>query len=181
MTRMECCVALISLGLGLLGCDPIENQDESDKVKKLELQGVKNVYELSPHILTGGKPEGEAGFAELQKLGVKTIISVTEDPPDEESARKYGMRYVHVPMTYEGVSPEQREKILNAAGETSEPVFLHCNSGRNRGATAAAICLIGIEDKSNEEAIAWMKLRGVKEEHQELYRAVQDFKPDSEE
>jgi protein tyrosine phosphatase (PTP) superfamily phosphohydrolase (DUF442 family) len=179
MPHPRFCVVLLSAAL--CGCGLFEDQSEDSKVEKLEVEGVKNVYKLSPRILTGGKPEGETGFSELEKLGVKTIVSVTDDAPDEEAAGKHGMRYVHVPMTYEGVSPEQREKILKAVSETTEPVFIHCNSGRNRGATAAAICLMGVEHESTEEAIARMKMRGVDEKHQELYRAVEDFEPDPEE
>lgn len=176
MAYPKFCVALLIVCL--FGCRSEVDQDQSSKIEQIEMESVKNVYRLSPRILTGGQPEGEAGFAELQKLGVKTIVSVTETPPDEATAQKYGLTYVHVPMTYEGVSAEQKEKILSAAGASTEPVYLHCNSGRNRGATAAGICLIGIEGRSNQEAIDWMKMRGVKEEHQALYEDVRDFQPD---
>ena len=179
MPNPKWCIALLSVCL--LGCGLFKGKDSSSKIEKMELDGVQNVYRLSPRILTGGKPEGETGFSELQKLGVKTIVSVEDTPPDEETAKRYGLTYVHVPMTYEGISSEQRETILSAAGATSEPVYLHCNSGRNRGATAAGICLIGIEGKSNEEAIDWMTMRGVKEEYQGLYEDVRDFKPGSRE
>jgi len=168
---------LVCLSVALFGCSDSKEKKSTDEIEKLSIEGVKNVYRLSPRIITGGQPETEAGFAELQKLGVKTIVSVTDATPDEEAAKKYGMKYVHVPLDYEGVSPEQREKILSAVTETSEPVYIHCNSGRNRGATAAAICLIGVEGKSNEEAIMWMKTRGVDEEKQKLYEAVRDYKP----
>ena len=139
----------VCLTVALFGCGVTEKQERTDEIEKLDIEGVKNAYRLSPRIITGGQPDTEAGFAELQKLGVKTIISVTDATPDEETAMRYGMKYVHVPMDYEGVSPEQRGEILGAATETSEPVYIHCNSGRNRGATAAAICLIGVEGKSN--------------------------------
>ena len=169
----------VCLTVALFGCGATEKQEEgTDEIEKLSVEGVKNVYRLSPRIITGGQPNGEAGFAELQKLGVKTIVSVTDVTPDEEAAKNYGMKYVHVPMNYVGVSPEQREKILGAATETSEAVYIHCNSGRNRGATAAAICLIGIEGKSNEEAILWMRMRGVDEKNQGLYEAVRSYDPD---
>ena len=168
----------ICLSVMLSGCGVSEEQEKTVEIEKLGLEGVRNVYRLSPRIITGGQPEGEAGFAELQKLGVKTIVSVTDATPDDETAKKYGMKYVHVPMDYEGVSPEQRKKILGAATQTSEPVYIHCNSGRNRGATAAAICLIGVERRSNEEAISWMRERGVDEEKQELYEAVRSYSPE---
>ena len=174
MSRYICLA--ICLFVGLSGCSTTEKQREGTyEIESLDIEGVKNVYRLSPRIITGGQPDSEAGFAELQKLGVKTIVSVTDANPDEETAKKYGMKYVHVPMHYEGVSPRQRGKILSAAGDTSEPVYIHCNSGRNRGATAAAICLIGVEGKSNEEAILWMRMRGVDVEKQGLYEAVQNY------
>ena len=103
---------------------------------------------------------------------------VVFDAPDEETARKYGLHYVHVPMDYEGISPAQRENILGAFSGTSDPVYIHCNSGRNRGATAAAMCLIGVEGKSNEEAISWMETRGVDPKNQKLYDAVQNYQPE---
>lgn len=171
-------VFTVCLCAALFGCGVTEKQEWTDDIETLHIEGVKNVYRLSPRIITGGQPDTESGFAELQKLGVKTIVSVTDTAPDEEAAKRYGMNYVHVPMDYEGVSSEQRERILVAATGTSEPVYVHCNSGRNRGATAAAICLIGVEGKSNEEAIMWMKMRGVDEEKQKLYEAVRSYNPE---
>ena len=174
----------ICLAAALLGCGGSEDQSSvaintkpEDQIAKLNVEGVKNVYRLSPRIITGGKPDSEAGFAELQKLGVTTIVSVTDDDPDEETAKKYGLKYVHVPMDYEGVSVGQQEMILGAFSDASEPVYIHCNSGRNRGATAAAMCLIGVEGESNEKAISWMKTRGVDEKNQKLYQAVKDYRP----
>ena len=168
----------VCLSLAILGCGITEKQNTGEEIKKLKIEGIKNVYRLSPRIITGGQPDVEVGFAELQKLGVKTIVSVTDETPDVDTAKRYGLKYVHVPMDYEGVSTEQREKILGTVTETSDPVYIHCNSGRNRGATAAAICLIGAEGKSNEEAISWMKLRGVDEEKQKLYEAVRNYNPE---
>jgi len=169
----------ICLTVALFGCGVAREQTGTDEVQELGVEGLKNVYRLSPRIITGGQPDVDAGFAELQKLGVKTIVSVTDATPDEEAAKKYGMKYVHVPMDYKGVSPDQREKILGAATANSEPVYIHCNSGRNRGATAAAICLVGVEGESTEKAISWMKTRGVDEEKQELYEAVRNYDPES--
>lgn len=175
---LKCKCLAMCMSVALLGCGVTEEPRQADETEKLDLQGVKNVYRLSPRIITGGQPDAEAGFAELQKLGVKTIVSVTDAVPDEETARRYGMEYVHVPMDYEGVSPEQRAQILGAATKTSEPVYIHCNSGRNRGATAAAMCLIGVEGKSIEDAILWMKRRGVDEEKHKLYDAVRNYSPE---
>jgi protein tyrosine phosphatase (PTP) superfamily phosphohydrolase (DUF442 family) len=162
----------------LLGCTrTADHHLEAGAIEKLDVEGLTNAYRLSDRIIEGGQPLGEAGFQELQKLGVKTIVSVTDKAPDVDAAEKFGLRYVHVPMDYEGVSTTQREQILHAVEDSSGPVYIHCDSGRNRGATAAAMCMIGVEGKSNEEALAWMKMRGVDEEKQKLYDAVREYKP----
>jgi protein tyrosine phosphatase (PTP) superfamily phosphohydrolase (DUF442 family) len=174
-----CAVSIVGFG-----CASQEGEEqegggsEESKIEKLDLEGAKNVYQLTPHLITGGQPEGDEGFAELEKMGVKTIVSVAEEPPDEEAAKKHGIRYVHVPLTYEGVSAEQAARILSAAADDSGPVYVHCNSGRNRAATAAALCLIGIEGKSTQEALDWMKMRGTSEEHTGLFDSVENFEPE---
>lgn len=165
----------VPLSFALLSCAPtVEIEPESPKVEKLDVADVPNVYRLTPRLLTGGAPAGEAGFSELKEMGVTTIVSVAESPPDEETARKLGIHYIHVPLTYEGVSKEQRERILDAAESASGPVYIHCNSGRNRAATAAAMCMVAEEGKSIAEALGWMELRGTDREHENLWKAVRD-------
>lgn len=176
MFRIKYLVVFLSVVV-LFGCSGTEEKKKANEIEEIDIEGVKNVYRLSPRIITGGQPDSEAGFSELQKLGVKTIVSVTDRTPNEEVAKKHGMKYAHVPMNYEGVSTEQRERILAAATQSSGSVYIHCNSGRNRGATAAAICMIGAEGISNKDAISWMKMRGVDEEKQKLYESVRNYKP----
>src|SRR5215475_14398645 len=73
----------------------------------VEAPGLHNVYRLTEKLLSGSSPEGDEGFASLQRLGVKTIISVDGMRPDLERAHRFGMRYVHLPIGYDGVPKEQ--------------------------------------------------------------------------
>src|SRR5215203_3182916 len=66
--------------------------------RKLDAPGIENLYRLTEGLYSGGQPEGEAGFAALKRLGVRTIISVDGARPDVETARRFGMRYVHLPV-----------------------------------------------------------------------------------
>src|SRR5438046_447036 len=58
--------------------------------EKVEAAGLHNVFRISEKLYSGSSPEGEEGFQYLQKLGVKTIISVDGAKPEVETARKYG-------------------------------------------------------------------------------------------
>ena len=71
--------------------------------ERLVAPGIENAFRLSPRLYSGGEPQGEGAFKALKALGVKTIISVDGARPDVETARKFGIRYVHLPVGYHGV------------------------------------------------------------------------------
>src|SRR5436189_6043349 len=81
---------------------------------KLTASHLPNAYQIHPHVISGGLPDGEDAFRELAALGVKTIISVDGAKPDVPLAEKYGLRYVHLPHGYGGV-PDDRVKELAKA------------------------------------------------------------------
>ena len=80
----------------------------------VEVEGLHNVYRLSDRLYSGGGPEGDAGFAALQTLGVKTVVSVDGAAPDAATAGRYGLRYVHVPVGYDGIPREKAWRIAKA-------------------------------------------------------------------
>src|SRR4051812_35836928 len=62
-----------------------------------------NAHRVTPKVLSGAEPEGDAGFAALRDLGVKTVLSVDGAKPDVDLAHEHGLRYVHLPIGYGGV------------------------------------------------------------------------------
>ena len=61
----------------------------------IKSDGIENFYRLSDSIYSGSSPENEPAFVELQKHGIKTIISVDGAKPEVEMAKNFGLRYVH--------------------------------------------------------------------------------------
>ena len=148
-------------------------------VRALQADGIQNFYQLSPRIYSGSAPEGEAGFAALQKLGVKTIITVDGAPPDVAGARRFGMRYVHLPIGYDGVPGGQALRLVKAAETLPGPVFVHCHHGLHRGPAGAAVICRAMEGWTVEQAEAWLKLAGTATNYGGLYRTVAEFQPPS--
>src|SRR4051794_32733608 len=70
---------------------------------KVEAPGLHNVYRLTPGLYSGSSPEGDTGFRSLRRLGIHTVLSVDGARPDLERARRHGLRYVHLPVGYDGV------------------------------------------------------------------------------
>ena len=138
-----------------------------------QFDGLHNVYKLSDDIISGSEPEGAPAFAVLQKMGVKTILSVDGKAPDAELAKKYGMRYVHVPIRYKGVTEEERIEIVKSFRELQPPFYVHCFHGKHRGPTAAALGRIALDDVSREQALAEMRQYfGTSEKYEGLYATI---------
>src|SRR5687767_11422743 len=102
---------LLATGCSIEGIPPQPATPGSVKVGKIAARHLPNAVQLHAKVISGGSPDGEAGFAELKELGVQTLISVDGAKPDVKRAEKYGLRYVHLPHGYDGV-PQQRAKEL---------------------------------------------------------------------
>ncbi len=146
---------------------------------KLAAAGISNFFQLGERIYSGGQPAGDAGFATLQQLGVKTIISVDGTRPEVETAARFGLRYVHLPFGYDGVLGTNAVRLVRAAQVFPGAVFIHCHHGQHRGPTAAALVCEGLEGWSAEQARAWLELAGTDTNYPGLFKVVREFHPPS--
>src|SRR5262245_4170262 len=122
--------------------------------------------------MSGSVPEGDAGFATLKSMGIKTIITVDGAKPDVETAKKYGLRYVHLPIGYNGMDRERTLEIARAVRELPGPIYLHCHHGKHRSAGALGAAAVTLGLVTPEEAMARMKVSGTSPGYTGLYRCV---------
>jgi hypothetical protein len=173
-------VGLISLAMGLFAAEP--TKISSPGVTALpDPPGIHNLFALGTNVYSGSSPDTEQGFAALAKLGVKTIITVDGARPDIEMARKYGMRYVHLPHGYDGISTNVQLQIVKASETLPGPIYIHCHHGKHRGPTAAAVICLATEDWTPAQAEAWLVTAGTATNYAGLYESVRRFqKPTAE-
>jgi len=132
-----------------------------------------NVFRLSDNVISGSEPEGRSGLERIAKMGVKTIVSVDGKVPDAATAAALGMRYVHVPIEYRGISNEEMLEIAKTFRELPGPFYVHCFHGKHRGPAAAAIGRIVLDDIPRQRALAEMKQWcGTADTYQGLFRSV---------
>ena len=147
--------------------------------KPIEITGVHNTYRVTDRIYSGSQPEGDAAFAALARLGIKTIVSVDGGKPDVEAARKHGMRYVHLPIGYDGVPTNRVTELAKVAMTQPGPFFVHCHHGLHRGPTAVAIMCEAAEGWPTNRAEAWMREAGTAADYPGLYCSAREFKKPS--
>jgi protein tyrosine phosphatase (PTP) superfamily phosphohydrolase (DUF442 family) len=123
--------------------------------------GLPHAFRVSDRIYSGGSPEGEVGFAELERLGVKTTISVDGAKPDVDAATQHGIRYIHLPVGYEGIPRERVLELAKAAESCDGPIYVHCHHGTHRGPAAVAAIQLCIDPSWDaDRAEEWLKLVG---------------------
>jgi protein tyrosine phosphatase (PTP) superfamily phosphohydrolase (DUF442 family) len=155
------------------GLAPVQLQSVSQSdPAKVEAAGLHNVYRLTGRLYSGNSPDGETGFRSLKKLGVRTVISVDGAKPEVALARKYGLRYVHIPIGYDGITREQALRIAKAARDLPGPVYIHCHHGKHRGPAAAAVVRLCLDSKcSVDTVLSEMKRAGTDPRYTGLYAA----------
>lgn len=143
---------------------------------------VHNYFRLSPNLASGASPESDADFEALAKAGIKSIVSVDGAKPPVDLARKHGLRYVHVPIGYDGIAPATALELAKTFVTLHKdgPIFVHCHHGKHRGPAACSIARMMIDGVSAEETTAWMKVAGTDPKYSGLYATVREFNPPSE-
>ncbi len=141
----------------------------------LQADGIKNFFQLSGRIYSGSAPEGDAGFASLQRLGIKSVITVDGSKPDIDLAHKHGMHYAHLPHGYNGINTDTQAELIKASKILPGPIFVHCHHGQHRGPTAAAVICMATAGWSNARAEEWLNTAGTATNYTGLFKTVRDF------
>jgi hypothetical protein len=145
-------------------------------IRPLEAPGLHNLFALGTNIYSGSVPEGEKGFASLSSLGVKTIITVDGAMPDVESARKQGMRYVHLPLGYDGIRRPTKLSLVKASRELDGPIYVHCHHGKHRGPAAAAVICMADGGWTPQQAEEFLIAAGTSTNYVGLYETIRTFR-----
>lgn len=137
--------------------------------KPVDYPGLHNVVAYAPGVLSGSVPEGEEGFATLKKMGIKTVMSVDGAEPELDLAQRYGLKYVHLPITYAGFDEKRKLELTKAVRDLPRPIYLHCHHGKHRSAGAAGAAVVSLGWSTPDEAVARMKVSGTAPDYKGLY------------
>ncbi len=108
------------------------------------LKNLPNFHKVNDQLYRGGQPK-EAGFAELKRMGIVTVIDLRDD--DERALKEKaivesaGMRFINIPLDSWG-RPDIKvidEIISHIKAAENHPVFIQCKRGRDRTGMVLAI------------------------------------------
>src|SRR5262245_58106552 len=144
-TACTCVITLLAtmaLGCGRQTPSPPIADDRPYQPTKVAAAHLPNAYQIHAKVISGGLPEGDTAFQELADLGVKTIISVDGATPDIETAKKHGLRYVHLPHGYDGIPRSRANELAKAVRDLPGPIYIHCHHGKHRSPAAATVACV---------------------------------------
>jgi protein tyrosine/serine phosphatase len=127
-------------------------------------EDIANFGRVSPALLRGAQPD-ERGIANLQRLGVRTIINLRM-PGDtwreeEAAARSHGIVYYSVPLSgLSAPTDSQVSQVLTLIATSPAPVFVHCEHGADRTGTIIACYRMQHDGWTAERAFAEAKRYG---------------------
>ncbi|MDG2020621.1 MAG: hypothetical protein P8J59_01585 [Phycisphaerales bacterium] len=142
------------------------------EVRRVQLGDLRLVHQVGPVFFTGGSPRGDADFESLRAAGIQTVISVDGAKPEVEPARLRGIRYVHLPIGYDGVESSVAVRLARAIRDLPGPIYLHCHHGRHRAPAAAAVGLASLGRLEPSRGIRMLEIVGTSRDYPGLYSAV---------
>lgn len=108
---------------------------------------------------------------------MRTVISVDGAKPDVKLAKKYGIRYVHLPHGYDGIQEQRAREPARAVRDLEGPIFIHCHHGKHRSPAAATTACIAVGLIAPENGLSNLKAAGTSESDRGLYQSVQEAHP----
>jgi protein tyrosine phosphatase (PTP) superfamily phosphohydrolase (DUF442 family) len=132
-----------------------------------------NLVQVSDLVYSGGLPVGDPAFARLRSLGIKTVISVDGQTPDVETAKRFGLRYVHLPHGYDGIPKLRAQELAKAVLEFDGPIYFHCHHGKHRSPAAASVACITAGLVSAEQGLATLQAAGTSPHYVGLFKSVE--------
>ena len=145
---------------------------------------IDNFAKVNDEYYRGGQPRDD-DYADLAAIGVKTVINLTndEDGRDEEKAmvEKFGMTYLHLPMSTRTPPTEHAIATFLAAVEADGAVYVHCVGGRHRTGVMTAVYRMTKDGLSGDRAFKEMKQYkyGPDFLHPEFKKFVYNYQPNA--
>jgi protein tyrosine phosphatase (PTP) superfamily phosphohydrolase (DUF442 family) len=163
---------IVASGCGSAAQPPTPTAAVPAAPQRIASENLPNAIRLTAKVISGGQPNGEAGFRELQEMGIKTIISVDGAKPDIALAKKHSLKYVHLPHGYDGIPENRIRDLAVAVHQLPGPIYIHCHHGKHRSPTAAAVACVANALLAQADAVEVLKLAGTGENYRGLFQTA---------
>ena len=109
-------------------------------VRHLVARGVPNFGKLNDRIWRSGQPTRK-GYELLAKEGIKTVVNLRAEFPQDKDLVPEGTRYIYLPIKDQHApTVEQAKKFMEIASNPDNwPILVHCKVGAGRTGVMCAL------------------------------------------
>jgi len=127
----------------------------ADWAVKVDRPGLPNLNKINDNLYRSAQPKAE-GIAELEKLGVKTVLNLRSGSGSADKKILVGSKlgYAHIPMDAGKVNEKNAVDFLKIVTDPKrQPVLVHCQAGADRTGSMCAVYRVVVEGWSKEKAL----------------------------
>ena len=121
----------------------------------VEMEGVPNLHRVSKELYRSAQPS-KIGMRELEKNGIKTVVSLRFFSDDEDELAGTMLNSGQVPMLTWDADSEDDEAFLELLEKSPKPVLVHCLHGADRTGAICAVYRVKKQGWSPQEASSEM-------------------------
>ncbi len=126
----------------------------------IEMEGVPSLYKVSDDLYRSGQPSAE-GMANLEEMGIKTIVNLRLLNSDRDEIEGTNLAYVHIQMEAWDADQEEVVEFLRVVSDPGRvPLLVHCSYGADRTGAMCAVYRIVVQGWTKDEAIREMTQGG---------------------
>ena len=127
---------------------------------KLAQTSIPNLYQVTTNLYRGAQPTAK-GMAELQAMGIKTIVNLRHFHSDREELLGTDLKQGWLHMNPWHAEDADVIGFLKLAANTNNlPLFVHCQRGADRTGMVCAMYRIALCGWTKQEAIQEMEAGG---------------------
>ena len=145
---------LVILAVFLIGVNRLSVTNED--FKEIKSNHFRNLYQINESIYRSEQPSRK-GFKELEKLGIKSVISFRRAKDDSKKAKGLSIQLEHIPLRSKDLTEHDIIKVLSVMKDAPKPLVIHCFHGSDRTGVIAAAYRVVFEDWTKERAIKEMR------------------------
>ncbi|MCQ2410538.1 MAG: dual specificity protein phosphatase family protein [Elusimicrobiaceae bacterium] len=120
-------------------------------------EGLPNAYKVSEGLYRGGQPS-EEGYRWLARNGIKIVVNLRTQNPDEQLLRNLGITSIHIPINPFLFRDRHAVTFLKVLADAhNQPVYVHCKYGSDRTGTMVALYRMAMQHWSRLDAMTEMQ------------------------
>lgn len=145
----------------------VDDERPASWAVKIESTSLENLYKVSSDLYRSEQPSVK-GMAELQELGIKTIINFRSYHQDKKELKRSELKSVYVPIKSTDISYNNLLTALQEIKRAEKPVLIHCWHGADRTGAAIALYRMAIQGWEKQKAVDEFR-NGYFGYHEELF------------